>query len=91
MVVAVVSDFKINLCRTFSIFCECLVLSVVTRIALHIRDVDGLVICIGRGLALVFMLEIAGNEPQSLGCFEAFLFCFCHLRSLVMIFPKSHL
>ena len=45
-----------------------------TRIALHVRDVGGLRICIFEDQFFDFVPEVAGNEPQySVGCFAAFL------------------
>ena len=35
-----------------------------TRIALHVRDVGGLGICIWEDQFFVFVPKIAGNEPQ---------------------------
>ena len=52
-----------------------------TRIALHVRDVGGLGICIILGSILCFLPEVSGNEPQySVGLFAAFLCLFLPLE-----------
>ena len=63
------------------LFYQCLDLNVGTRIALHVRDVGGLGICIMGGSVLFFVPEIVGNEPQySAGRFAAFLCLFLPLE-----------
>ena len=62
-------------------FYQCLALNVGTRIALLVRDVGGLGICIMGGSIIFFAPEIAGNEPQySVGRFAAFLCLFSVLE-----------
>ena len=52
-----------------------------SRIALHVRDVGGLGICIMGDQFSVFVPEIAGNEPQdSAGHVAAFLSLFLPLE-----------
>ena len=62
-------------------FYQCLALNVGTRIALYVRDVGGLAICIMGGSVLCFCTEIEGNESQySVGRFAAFLCLFLPLE-----------
>ena len=62
-------------------FYQCLAVNVGTRIALNVRDVGGLGICIMGLSVLVFVPEISGNEPQnSVGRFAAFLCLFLPLE-----------
>ena len=77
--VAVVSDFY-----------QYLALNVVTTIALHVRDVGGLVICIMGGSVLCFCTRNCGQwNPVLCWPFCSYFVCFCHLRSLVMMIPRS--
>ena len=69
-------------------FYQCLALKVETRIALHVRDVDGLGINLynGRICSLFLYLKFLAMNPSTLlAVLKLFSVCFCHLRSLVMI------
>ena len=93
LVVAVVSDFRNHLC-CFSVsflFYQCLVLNLRARIALHVRDVGWLGICIMAGSVLCFCTWNCGQWTQVLRwpfC-SFFSVCCCHLRSLVRMIPRS--
>ena len=72
-------------------FYQCLVLNKGTRIALHVRDVDEhRDLYNGRISSLFLYLKLRTMNPSTLlAVLQLFSVCFCHLRSLVMMIPRS--